>query len=422
MTSPKFRKIVEIAFSLLFAATMLIGGTLFLFMTKKHVSVEEKRTLAPPPQFSVSNFFSGKFADQAEAYYDDNFVLRDVWLDIADKIKAMRGWQAKDGIQLVSNDEEKTSTPGADPETAARAPVPIDEEDQRVKALIVSKGRAIQMFGGTKATVKPFADLMNSYQAVLGPSVKIYAMPIPSGSDFFLPREVFGGALRERKNFQDFFAMLDPRIVRVPAYENIAPHTAEYIWLKTDHHWTGLGAYYAYRAFAKSADFAPLPLNRLTHKTLSKPFLGSLYYRTRSQSLADNPDTMHYYKIPNATRSHIIRSGLEGGTPAELYYEKTGGGNSYGVFLGGDNPLMRVETGIKSGRKILIVKDSYGNAFAPYLAAHYAEVWIIDYRYFKGSIPALMKRHGIRELVYAHNSFAMNTMGTVHYGKAMLGK
>ena len=84
--------------------------------------------------------------------------------------------------------------------------------------------------------------------------------------------------------------------------------------------------------------------------------------------------------------------------------------------------LMRVETGIKNGRKIVVVKDSCGNAFAPYLAAHYEEVWIIDYRYFKGSIPELVKRHGIHELLYAHNSFAMNTMGTVHFGKAMLGK
>jgi hypothetical protein len=416
---------VEIVFIFIFVATLIIGGLLFLASPKKHVSAAEKRTLASAPQFSVTNFFNGKFADQSEAYYNDNFILRDVWLDIADEIKALRGWQKSDGIQLVGNDgasDAKQPAVGADPEMAESAPVPIDAEYQRVKALIISKGRAIQIFGGTKTTVKPFADLVNSYHAVLGPSVKVYVMPIPSGSDFFIPREVFNGALHERKNFQDFYAMLAPGIIRVPAYESIAPHTADYIWMKTDHHWTGLGAYYAYRAFAKSAGFAPLPLDKLTHKQLPKPFLGSLYYRTRSESLANNPDTLHYYMIPNKTRAHIIPTGMDGGKPGQLYYEKTGGGNSYGVFLGGDHPLMRIETGIKNGRKIVVIKDSYGNAFVPYLAAHYEEVWVVDYRYFKGSIPELVKRHGIHEFLYAHNSFAMNTMGTVHFGRAMLGR
>ena len=425
MVSSKTQTIVEAVFSLIFVAAVIVGGTLFLVLPKPQISVAEKRTLAAAPKFSQQNFFSGKFSDQAEAFYNDNFIWREAWLEAADLLKSLKGWQDFNAIQLVGSSSASAAKQPIEPAhqaLAGTAPVPIDEEYQRVKALIISKGRAIQMFGGTAASVKPFADLINSYRATLPPADKIYVMPIPSGSDFYLPREVFNGELRERKNFEDFYAMLKPGIIRVRAYESIAPHTADYVWLKTDHHWTGLGAYYAYRSFAKSAGFEPLPLNRLTHKRLPKPFLGSLYYRTRSESLANNPDVLNYYMVPNQTRVHIIRKGLDGGEPAVLYYEKTSGGNSYGVFLGGDHPLMRVETGIKNGRKIVIIKDSYGNAFAPYLAAHYEEVWIADYRYFKGSIPELMKRHGIRELLYAQNSFAMNTIGTVHYGRAMLGE
>ena len=424
MGATKIQKGLMLVNSLWFVLVIIVGGALFLAWPHEEISMSEKRKLASAPVFSFDAFFSGKFADQSEAFYNDNFIFRENWLAVADIIKSARGWKDADAIQLVKDKGSAGATPplGDGRELNVSPAIPVDEEYQRVSALIVSKGRAIQIFGGSKGMVKPFADLVNDYQRVLGPQTKIYAMSIPSGSDYFLPREVTGGKLRERENIHEFYSMLDPAIVRVAAYEAIAPHTAEYVWFRTDHHWTGLGAYYAYRAFAKSAGFEPLALNRLTHKVLPGSFLGSLYYRTRSPSLAANRDTLHYYMVPNKTSSRIIRSGIEGGVPASLYFEKTGGGNSYGVFLGGDHPLMRVETGIKNSRKILVIKDSYGNAFVPYLAAHYQEVWIVDYRYFKGTVPELMKRHGIKELLYAHNSFATNSAGTVHYGRKMLGQ
>lgn len=412
-------KVISYAQTWLFVMTIVILGALFLVAPRQAISQDEKRKLAGAPVFSVDGFFSGKFSDQAEAFYNDNFLFRDRWLAAADHLTSLRGF--KSDFEVV---REVTAPPPPRSDGIARANpvIPADEEYQKVRAVIISKGRAIQVFGGSKVTVQPFADLINRYQSAMGSGVKVYAMIIPSGSDFFLPRELTGGELKERRNIDEFEAMLDPGIINVRAYDAIAPHTGKYIWFNTDHHWTGLGAYYAYRAFARSAGLEPLPLSRFTHKVLPGTFLGSLYYRTRSKDLAANRDTLNYYVVPGETRTWIIRKGMTGGLLSSLYFEQTGGGNSYGLFLAGDHPLVRIQTDHKNGRKIVVIKDSYGNAFAPYLAAHFEEILVVDYRYFKGNIPTLMRQYGAKELLYAHNSFAANTTGTVNYGRKLLGE
>lgn len=420
----------------LFVLTIVVLGALFLVAPRQTLSLDEKRKLAGPPVFSVEGFLSGKFSDQAEAFYDDNLLFRERWLAAADQITALRGIQ---GDFEVVGEIRDNPAPVADttrvvpaipvdraipamPIDRAVPTMPIDEEYQKIRAVIISRGRAIQVFGGSKATARPFADLINRYQRVLGSEVKIYVMIIPSGSDFFLPRKVTEGELRERRNIDELHAMLDPAIIRVPAYDALAPRTGEYIWFNTDHHWTGLGAFYAYQAFARSAGFEPLPLESFTYKVLPGTFLGSLYYRTRSKNLVANPDSLHYYVVPGQTRTKIIRNGMTGGLTSSLYFERTGGSNSYGVFLGGDHPLMRIQTDHRNGRKIVVIKDSYGNAFAPYLAAHYEEILVVDYRFFKGNIPDLMQQYGAKELIYAHNTFAANTAETADYGRKLLGE
>lgn len=400
--------------SALFVQILIVVGILFLLFPKEAVSADEKRKLAPAPVFSFAGFFEGAYSDQAEAFYNDNFIYRNFWLALADDFKASRGYHDAE-IQLVRQ-------PTAPAETGGRVDpnVPEDPEFQKVKALVITKGRAVQSFGGTVDTVRPFAELMNDYRATLPASIKVYSMVIPSGSDFYLPTQVTGGVLKERNNIDAFNKMLDPGIVKVAAYDEIAPHTKEYIWFKTDHHWTGLGAYYAYRAFARAAGVAPVPLKDMDHKTIEGSFLGSLYYQTKDKSLQNNRDVLHYFKVRNSYKTYIVSKTFTE-IPTMLYFKSAKGGHSYGVFLGGDHPLMRVTTDVKNGRKLLVIKDSYGNAMIPYFAANFEEITIVDYRYFKGTIPDLVQRYAITDFLYAQNSFAVNSAGTVKFGRAMLG-
>ena len=157
-------KVVSYAQTWLFIMTIVILGALFLVAPRQAISQDEKRKLAGPPVFSIEGFFSGKFSDQAEAFYNDNFLFRDRWLAAADHLTSLRGF--KSDFEVV-REAASLPPPTLDGIERATPVIPVDEEYQKVRAVIISKGRAIQVFGGSKTTVQPFAELINRYQNYL---------------------------------------------------------------------------------------------------------------------------------------------------------------------------------------------------------------------------------------------------------------
>ncbi|MGE3649443.1 MAG: DHHW family protein [Reyranellaceae bacterium] len=297
-------------------------------------------------------------------------------------------------------------TPPPPPAAADVALNPPSDPYQVIAAIIVYRGRALQLMGGTPAMAAPVIQTVNRYQRELGPGVTVYFMAAPIGSDFYLPEKVTHGVMKEKMLIDGIHAQLNPAVRAVHAYDRLAEHKREYLYFNTDHHWTGLGAYYAYTAFAQAARFKPLPLSALSKGEIGG-FLGTLYYRTMSPALKAKGDKVEYYRIPNHTSVSVYQSGSRAGMPGMLYVEFARGANAYGVFLGGDFPLMKVTSDVKNGRRIVVIKDSYGNAFVPYLAAHYEEVFVIDYRSYKGNIKNLIREHGIQDVLFAHNTFVV---------------
>lgn len=437
-------KILMALHSLWFIIVMVVGGVAFWLMPKQTVSNDENRELKALPVADEQTVLSGKFSKEFEEYYNDHFPLRDEWIAFANDIKALKGVQ-NDEFRVItapppapkpSKDESKTpptsdnsaiahaqATPNQNPQEVSAEEVDIDQEEfSKVRGVVVVNGRVVQNFGGSKATISPYATMLGKYRQKLDPSVKMYVMMIPAGSDFYMPKQVHKGVLKEKENIALLNSLLDPTIIPVPAYEEMLPHKDEYIMYRTDHHWTGLGAYYAYRAMAKTAGFVPVELSQMTHAKHEKTFMGSLYKYTRDEGLKKNPDIVEYQKIPTADTTKVYVNTAKSGhtdatTPWVLYYEKT---NNYGLFLGGDYPLVKITTQNQSGRKILLIKDSFGNALAPFLASHFDEVFVIDYRHFKGGVLSLIKEHGITDFLYAHNSFAANSDAVVKLGTAMM--
>jgi hypothetical protein len=277
---------------------------------------------------------------------------------------------------------------------------------ENVESIIIYRGRALQMFGGPPQMTQSLAKAINRYRDELPPEINIFFMAVPIGSDFYLPRKVNNGVMREKLAIDHIHTLLDPGVKFVSAYDRLAEHTDEYIQFNTDHHWTGLGGYYAYTAFADAAGFKPLALGELVKGEIPN-FLGTLYQRTMAPALRNKIDTVEYFKVPVKTEATYYPANSNTPVPLPLYAEYARGGNAYGVFLGGDFPLMRVVSDVKNGKKIAVIKDSYGNAFVPYLAAHYEEVFILDYRYFVGNIKTLLEDNGIQNLLFAHNTYVV---------------
>jgi hypothetical protein len=262
------------------------------------------------------------------------------------------------------------------------------------------------MFGGAPQMTQSLAKAINRYRDELSPEINIFFMAVPIGSDFYLPRKVNNGVMREKLAIDHIHTLLDPGVKFVSAYDRLSEHADEYIQFNTDHHWTGLGGYYAYTAFAEAAGFKALSLNELVKGEI-RNFLGTLYQRTMAPALRNKVDTVEYFKVPFKTEATYYPANSNTPVPLPLYAEYARGGNAYGVFLGGDFPLMRVVSEVKNGKKIAVIKDSYGNAFVPYLASHYEEVFILDYRYFVGNIKTLLEDNGIQNLLFAHNTFVV---------------
>ena len=187
----------------------------------------------------------------------------------------------------------------------------------------------------------------------------------------------------------------------VPAEEALAAHSRESIYYRTDHHWTALGAYRGYEAWAESAGLAAWPQEDFTVKTVSDSFLGTIYSKVNIPWPAD---TIQAYLPAEGPAYTVYYDGAE--TPGELYnYGALEGKDQYSFYMDGNHGLTRAvrkEAAPESegaGRRILLVKDSYAHAMAPFVMNHFEELHMIDLRYYNGDIRAYIQEQGITDLL-----------------------
>ena len=400
--------------SILFLSIIYLGGLLFIILPHDKLSVNEKRSLSPFPILTSNNYLTGKYTDSIDFYYSDNFLFRDHLIALSNKLKEKRGIKNLDIKIYTKNEKAGNLIEKNKIENNIKAADTInilnnDNEYQNIKSVIVYKNRAVQMFSGSKKVAASFSKLMGEYKLTF-PDVNVYCMAVPVGGDFYLPNNI--NKNNEIKFIDALYASLVNGVIPIRAYESLKPHYKEYLQFNTDHHWTGRAAYYAYEAFCNTIGISQVPMEKLNRKVI-KGFLGTLYYYTLSPELKNNKDSVEYFKIPYETKTVYYTKNSTTPVKGNLYAESARGGNSYGVFLGGDFPLIKIVSSIKNNKKILVLKDSYGNAFVPYLASHYEEIYVIDYRYYEGGVKNLVKNNNITDILFAHNVFMFNTNYTI---------
>ena len=155
-----------------------------------------------------------------------------------------------------------------------------------------------------------------------------------------------------------------------------------YVWFMTDHHWTPLGAYYAYCELATTLGYTPLELSKLTEETVSQSFFGTTYSKAGIYSVKPDAITLLRYEgdesftVTDADTGELILNGFYDQSKLETK-------DKYSVFLGGDYGHIKISDGTEK-EKLLVIKDSYFDSIAPFLARHF-ELDVIDLRYFSGS-------------------------------------
>ncbi len=408
--SESTNKKIHITNVAVFCGLLLLGGVASLAMKKKDVSEMENRKLASFPEYSDSALWSGKYFKNIENYYADNFPYRDNWISFSGNFKSKLGFQSSE-IQIYEPVNETDVAQGEDTtkKKPADGPLPDDGATGEIKKRVfVFKNRAFEMFGGGEAMGKSYANVINGYNKTLSPDIQVYNLIIPVALEFELTEKYQKLQKPNRPAIENIYNTLDSNIKKVWAIDEIRKHRSEYIYFNTDHHWTSLGAYYAYRAFCQTAGLTPVSIDTVPSK-VKQTFLGSLYRLTRDPKLQSNPDSVRYYLFKDSVNFYIGSTKIGAWNKSKMYGEGAKGTNSYSVFLQGDLPIVKMETQHKNGRKIAIVKESYGNAFAPFLINNYEKVIVVDQRYYTGDFIAMLKAEGINELLFINNIFAAHT-------------
>lgn len=235
---------------------------------------------------------------------------------------------------------------------------------------------AYEIFGASADRSDMYSDVINKATDHLGNKIKTYSIMVPLHSEMNLPTRLKGeaGCSDQSANIRNAYSKFT-KAQPINVYNTLAKHNKEYLYFNSDHHWTGLGAYYAYTAFCEQTKQKPMTISEDGTNKI-EGFTGS--FHTYGKNLSD---TVYYYDLPYDTSCMLYTDPNGQGQPADVYYQgETGGENSYGVFINGDQPKFIISSQCGTNKKIAVIKESYGNAFVPYLSANYSEVHVLDMR------------------------------------------
>ena len=278
-----------------------------------------------------------------------------------------------------------------------------------------------EMYNYVGSLAEKYQSTVNAVADSLSGVSQVYAMAIPLSSGITLPDELFSDipGSDQAQAEKDILVGMGQNVKTIPLHDVIMSHRTEYIYFRTDHHWTALGAYYAYVQFCTAKGITPHNLS--DYEVSQFPgFLGSFYNDGgKPDAMKNDPDTVNAYHPVSATASMKYgdneNSTLTGGQV--IFDESTASASlKYGTFIMGDNPFTVIENPeVSNGESCIVVKESFGNAFVPFLVDHYQTVYVVDYRYYSGSVTQLARDKGVKDVLFVNNLSAIR--GSYQMGK-----
>ena len=329
-------------------------------LPKPAFSEMEKRYLAEAPDFRWETVSSGEWSSQAEEYLTDHVPGRNLFVGINAYLELLAGRQKLKDVWLVDG-------------KLLEAPVAADEQ-------VISRNM----------------NTINTFAETLGQDVHVMIVPSAgwaAGVEGYTDQDTLNAV----------YAAAGTGVRTVPV-EDLFSGKPEFYY-NTDHHWTSLGAYYAYQQLCGALGLTPF--DPAAHRALTaENFYGTHYSKARTWNAV--PDTITYYDLPNSlTIWNVTAAGqpTDGQTTGLYDTDKLNVYDKYAMFLHGNNGLSRIE-GDGTGR-ILVIKDSYANCFAPYLTANYAEIDVVDFRNYNYGLDQLIADNDYDQILvlYSFDSF-----------------
>ena len=446
----RVRKTSVVLFFLIMAAGTIIGALLFLRPEK---SDKEKRKLTSFPSFTISSFLDGSYLEDVALWYSDTFPGRDTLLTIDQTLKASYGIEPdvkmvggnKKADQIPdSPQKKKTASSDAITEALAEDKTEASTEDETLSEelvnppdskkmeqeiqkqvqdnLYVKNGAAYSIYYFNQEGCEMYASMLNEAAKKLSGITNVYSVLVPDNSGVMLPEEELkklGGS--DQVQTIDYYYSLYDGVTGIDTIHTLREHQKEYLYYRTDHHWTSLAAYYVYENFCQEKGLTPNPLTAYEKKTY-QPFLGTFYDTLHDSKMKENPDYVDAY-LPMGTNKMKFRDAK--GKNYDWYVvsdvSKSAENAKYWCFIGGDNPFSTIHNpNITDGSSCLVLKESYGNCFVPYLVDHYENVYVVDFRYADRNVLNYVKKNKVDDLIVINNISICSSPSVVKTIKSLL--
>ena len=371
MKKDRQRKVQEKLVGIIFILTLFLFLIINVIVPDREKSVQENRMLATKPKFRLSSLISGDYDEKFEAYMDDQFVGRDMWRKLKVTVDRICGSRLENGVYIGRNGQLLEQ---------------IEVADENHLAANI---KAIKSFSERQKKIPVRMMLVPDAANVLNHSLPALAKPEDQTQMFSMVRKDLGDSVEW-----------------IDVSTELNKHKTEKIYYKTDHHWTTLGAFYAFQAAAPSLGIEGDLSGKYVSYAVSDSFNGML--ASKSGVNLGEKEQIDIY-VPTEEDTDLIVDYVDEGKRSTSLYDssKLKEKDQYTVFLGGNSSLLDIRTVSTSTKRLLLVKDSFANSFIPFLTPYYREIVVVDPRYYSGTINDLMDSYRISEVLflYSGNTF-----------------
>ena len=371
MKKDRQRKVQEKLVGIIFILTLFLFLIINVIVPDREKSVQENRMLATKPKFRLSSLISGDYDEKFEAYMDDQFVGRDMWRKLKVTVDRIGGSRLENGVYIGTNGQLLEQ---------------IEVADENHLAANI---KAMKSFSESQSKIPVRMMLVPDAANVLNHSLPSLAKPEDQTQMFSMVRKDLGDSVEW-----------------IDVSTELNKHKTEKIYYKTDHHWTTLGAFYAFQAAAPSLGIEGDLSGKYVSYAVSDSFNGML--ASKSGVNLGEKEQIDIY-VPTEEDTDLIVDYVDEGKRSTSLYDssKLKEKDQYTVFLGGNSSLLDIRTVSTSTKRLLLVKDSFANSFIPFLTPYYREIVVVDPRYYSGTINDLMDSYRISEVLflYSGNTF-----------------
>lgn len=352
---------------ILFLGFIFISMAVTMVMPQRDFSARENRYLNKRPEITVEKVINGEFEEEYKDYINDQFPLRDEFLQLSSEVRYLIGirdingvYIGKDGYLLEKHDksEFESDTAGQNIMYLSEFAKMLDERAMNYHVIMIPTSSEI-LTGKLPAFIKPYRqkEFIDDVSRSVGEEHTINALSILSG------------------------------------------HADEYIYYKTDHHYTTLGAYYVYEEWAEKAGIKINDRKDFEVEKITEEFFGTLDAKTH---LAQSGDTIFLYTLKDQTEYEICFD--ESYSASDMYnMEALKNRDKYSVFLDGNHEILEIQTQCDTDRKILVIKDSFAHSFIPFMINGFSRIDVIDLRYYNKSVKELIDRNGYTDVLVLYS-------------------